>query len=123
MKTKEKYCTVLNYLSKNYTIKDGSFWDIHDPHKEPYDYIINSLAIIFSFNKGLCKLCLKMWSLKEGLSYEEWAKLSSTLKFTWSPVLVQDVSAFHNIYAEAELTALLSHEIAQEIDREIDRDL
>ena len=33
--------------------------------------------------------------------------------------MAQDVGAFHNIDAEAELTALLSHEIAQEIDRDI----
>lgn len=45
------------------------------------------------------------------------------LKATWSPELAQDVSAFHNIDAEAELTALLSEQIAAEIDREILRDL
>jgi hypothetical protein len=41
------------------------------------------------------------------------------LRATWSPELAQDVSAFHNIDAEAELTALLSEQIAAEIDREI----
>ena len=45
------------------------------------------------------------------------------LRSTWSPELAQDVSAFHNIDAEAELTALLSEQIAAEIDREILRDL
>ena len=45
------------------------------------------------------------------------------LRATWSPELAQDVSAFHNIDAEAELTALLSEEVAAEIDREILRDL
>ena len=45
------------------------------------------------------------------------------LRAQWSPELAQDVSAFHNIDAEAELTALLSEEIAAEIDREILRDL
>jgi len=45
------------------------------------------------------------------------------LRATWSPELAQDVSAFHNIDAEAELTALLSEEIAAEIDREILKDL
>ena len=41
------------------------------------------------------------------------------LRAQWSPEMAQDVAAFHNIDAEAELTALLSHEIAQEIDRDI----
>ena len=45
------------------------------------------------------------------------------LRATWSPELAQDVAAFHNIDAEAELTAILSEQIAAEIDREILRDL
>ena len=45
------------------------------------------------------------------------------LRAQWSPEMAQDVAAFHNIDAEAELTALLSEQIAAEIDREILRDL
>jgi hypothetical protein len=45
------------------------------------------------------------------------------LRAQWSPELAQDVAAFHNIDAEAELTALLSEQVAAEIDREILRDL
>jgi hypothetical protein len=45
------------------------------------------------------------------------------LRAQWSPELAQDVSAFHNIDAEAELTALLSEQVAAEIDREILKDL
>jgi hypothetical protein len=45
------------------------------------------------------------------------------LRATWSPELAQDVSAFHNLDAEAELTAMLSEQVAAEIDREILRDL
>lgn len=49
--------------------------------------------------------------------------VTAKLRATWSPELAQDVAAFHNIDAEAELTALLSEEIACEIDRTILRDL
>lgn len=45
------------------------------------------------------------------------------LRATWSPELAQDVNAFHNIDAEAELTSMLSEQVAAEIDREILRDL
>ena len=45
------------------------------------------------------------------------------LRAQWSPEMAQDVAAFHNIDAEAELTALLSEQVAAEIDREILRDL
>ena len=45
------------------------------------------------------------------------------LRATWSPELATDVSAFHNIDAEAELTSILSEQIAAEVDRGILRDL
>lgn len=45
------------------------------------------------------------------------------LRARWSPELAQDVNAYHNIDAEAELTALLSEQIAMEIDREVLREL
>ena len=45
------------------------------------------------------------------------------LRATWSPELATDVSAFHNIDAEAELTSILSEQIAAETDRGILRDL
>lgn len=45
------------------------------------------------------------------------------LRATWSPELSQDVAAFHNLDAEAELTQMLSEQVAGEIDREILRDL
>jgi len=48
---------------------------------------------------------------------------SRKMRAQWTPELAQDVSAFQNIDAEAELTALLSEQVAAEIDREILRDL
>lgn len=45
------------------------------------------------------------------------------MKAHWTPELAQDLAAYHSINAEAELTALLSEELAAEIDREIIRDL
>ncbi len=59
-------------------------------------------------------------------AFEEAVTVSVTerkLRAQWSPELAQDVAAFHNIDAEAELTALLSEQVAAEIDREILRDL
>lgn len=41
------------------------------------------------------------------------------LRAVWTPELAQDLIAFTNIDAEAELTALLANEIATEIDRDI----
>ncbi len=41
------------------------------------------------------------------------------LKVNWTREMADDLQAYHSIDAEAELTALLSEEIAAEIDREI----
>ena len=48
---------------------------------------------------------------------------SRKMKAIWTPELAQDLAAYHSVDAEAELTALLSEELAAEIDREIIRDL
>jgi len=45
------------------------------------------------------------------------------LRATWTPELAQDIQAYQNIDAEAELTAILSEEIRNEIDNQIIRDL
>ena len=41
------------------------------------------------------------------------------MRAAWTPELAQDLAAFQSIDAEAELTAMLSAEIAREIDKEI----
>lgn len=48
---------------------------------------------------------------------------SRKMKAHWTPELAQDLAAYHSIDAEAELTALLSEELAAEIDREIINDI
>jgi len=45
------------------------------------------------------------------------------LRAIWTPELANDVAAFHNIDAEAELTALLGENIRNEIDQQIIQDL
>ena len=43
----------------------------------------------------------------------------NTIHITWTPEIAQDLEAYHDIDAEAELTRLLTEEITQEIDREV----
>lgn len=40
------------------------------------------------------------------------------IRATWTPELAQDLEAYHNIDAEAELTRMLSEQLTQEIDRD-----
>ncbi|MCX8008249.1 MAG: hypothetical protein N3A54_00940 [Patescibacteria group bacterium] len=49
--------------------------------------------------------------------------ITKKLKAKWTPELAQDLSAFHNVDAEVELTGILSDHIELEIDREILNDL
>jgi len=46
-----------------------------------------------------------------------------TLRATWTPELTQGIQGYHNIDAEAELTALLSENITREINNEILRNI
>lgn len=45
------------------------------------------------------------------------------LKAKWTPELAQDLNAYHNLDAEAEITEILSQQVALDIDREILSDL
>lgn len=120
MTTREKYESILKYITKNYELKNHRIWDLHDPHEAKGDEISKSLITIFDYGKEYCDYCLKKWALNNGLPEKEWGKVYwKSLRVTWSPEMIQDLQAFHNIDAEAELTALLSQEIANEIDNEI----
>lgn len=46
-----------------------------------------------------------------------------TLVASWSPEMSNDLLLYHNVDAEAELTRLLSEEIARSIDNEIMQNL
>jgi len=46
-----------------------------------------------------------------------------TLRAQWRPELVEDLNTVHTIDAEAELTRLMSEQIAQEMDNEIINEL
>lgn len=55
--------------------------------------------------------------------YIEVAAGNRRVRASWTPEMIQNLQIFHNIDVEAELTALLSEEMAREIDREIIKDL
>ena len=77
-------------------------------------------------NKKIPSFCFESpWLKPFDLNMESVEVQGATrrMRVTWTPELAQDVSAFNNIDAEAELTALLSEQVAAEIDREILRGL
>ena len=125
------------YLDKNYLIKDGVL--IYKPYtiEEKASDIIISISSIFSIEIVTVENAVKDWVYDNGMTYKDWSSsrgrgnlfsLSIVAGLTeihanWDPILAQDLNAFHNIDAEAELTAMLTEEIAAEIDREILRNI
>ena len=77
-------------------------------------------------NKNIPSFCFESpWLKPFDLNMESVEVQGATrrMRVTWTPELAQDVNAFNNIDAEAELTALLSEQVAAGIDRGILRDL
>lgn len=97
---------------------------------------LNKLFNFTCSSNELADLFNIVWAQYDSLEYESemgevsFQLVSETisveerkLRASWTPELSQDVQAFHNIDAEAELTAILSEQVAAEIDREFLRDL
>jgi hypothetical protein len=77
-------------------------------------------------NKKIPSFCFESpWLKPFDLNMESVEVQGATrrMRVTWTPELAQDVNVFNNIDAEAELTALLSEQVAAGIDRGILRDL
>lgn len=93
-----------------------------DPKAISADTVKNSFVAAWAEYDSL-ELETEMGEVSFQLTYVTVSVEERKLRATWSPEMAQDVSAFHNIDAEAELTAILSEQIAAEVDREILRDL
>ena len=73
-------------------------------------------------NKNIPSFCFESPWLKPfsfEMSSVEVTTGRNTIHITWTPEIAQDLEAYHDIDAEAELTRLLTEEITQEIDREV----
>ena len=96
---------LLKYLDKNYFVKEDKFFTIHDDVHEWGRRITDSLATIFSIDLEHCENVFKHWAYAQDIS-------SIEFQLAWG---IED--------AEAQLTAILSQQIAAEIDAEILREL
>lgn len=118
-----KFGQILNYIKKQYYVKDGVFFNKYHVH-EYGNAIIRELPKIFSVDKEDCLEIFKKWAESHGVEYLDTdAYGSHKLKTSWSPEMANDLIGFNNIDAEAELIAILSEEIAAETDAQILLDL
>ena len=122
----ERNIQIIKYLDKNYCVKENLFFSIHDDVHEWGAPLTRGLATIFSFDKDFCRDVLMHWSYEKGMSSDKFekARWSHKLRTTWSPEMAQDLQNLYGVGdAEAQLTAILSEQIAAEIDSQILRDI
>ena len=122
----ERKIQVLNYLDKNYCIKEDLFFTKYDDVHEWGAPLTRSLATIFNYDKEFCRDILMLWSLDKGLPSAKFERAwwSHKLNTTWNPEMAQDLQNLYGLAdAEGQLTAMLAEQIAAEIDSQILRDL
>jgi hypothetical protein len=121
------------YLDRAYRINNGFIQELsNSKYIIIYsDEIIKNLELIFPLTPKQLKWYIKSWTFRQSKNFNFkywWSKKitpyiysrtitsgTRTLTAAWTPELAQDLEFFHNIDAEAELTAM----IQQEIDRYI----
>ena len=124
MEESQKQELIFNYLNKYYYTENGIFLNKYGDQEWGYD-IADELPKILSFGKEDCVETFKKWAEYRGIDYVDNRIAYGTrrLNVTWNAELLQELSAFQNIDAEAELTAMLAEQVSQEIDAKILMDL
>jgi hypothetical protein len=125
------------YVEKNYRILDNEIIDFYSEESTYAIDIINEIETFFGVDSQIAFQVVQNWVFVR-LPKNKWKDVYKsrfnlysfevqadvrTIRATWTPEMVHDLQAFHNIDAEAELTALLSDQISQEIDIQIINDL
>ena len=124
--SKKQVKEILKYLNKYYSIEDEIF--VNRFGEPEWGYAIDDeLPKILNYNTNLCSRVLVSWCSSKGLKSvaNAWGVKpyvvggTNQINAYWTPEMIQDINSFHHVNAEAELTAMLSEQIAVEIDREI----
>lgn len=107
--------------------------EVHDVFHKHQIYgrdIESELLMMFGFGEYLTKVVLHAWLESNGIreideeAWEHaWEEPRTKLRTNFTLEMAQDLNAFHNIDAEAELTALLGDQVQRQIDCEIARNL
>jgi hypothetical protein len=118
LKSIESY--IIQYLDRTFEVRDEN---VYDGERILYAYsLVSEIVGVFGQDTEVVHELVKFWCESKGVN---WDNFSTTrkLKVKWSPELAQDLQAYYPIDAEAELTALLTEELAKEIDASILRDV
>jgi hypothetical protein len=121
------------YVEKNYIIVDNEIIEFYSEDSTYAIDIINEVEDFFDVDTQTAFQVVQNWVFLK-LPKNKWRYVyknnysvysyevrgeARTVRATWTPEMARDLRAFNNIDIEAELTALLSEQIAAEIDHEI----
>ena len=101
MEFNDKAIRILQYLDKNYYIKDKKFFTRYDDIHEWGYSILDSLPPIFGFELDICENIFKNWIYTKEFSAEELktAWCQHKLNCTWSQEMALDLQAYVGINA------------------------
>lgn len=109
---------LIQYLDKNYIIKNDYFFSRHIQQQEWGFDICEALSKIFDLPSVLTCEIFGKWAINQGLSENNFhlALNPRFLNFSWNPELAQDMSFYRPSNAEAELMVIMLDELEKEID-------
>lgn len=128
---------LFKYVEKNYRIIDDKIIELESGESTYAIEIIDEVELFFGVDSQTSFQIVQKWVFAR-LPKNKWQDVyktritffsqvvqaeGRTIRATWTPEMVQDIHAFHNIDAGAELAAILAAEIGEEIDRQIINDL
>lgn len=125
MESKEKQLEILSYLDKNYYVVENAYICKYNSVHEWGNPIIWMLKQIFCHGEELTNTTFKYWAFNNGIDEDQWESSLNPrmLNVNWTPEMADDLRHYGIIDAEAQLTNILSQEIAREIDAQILLDL
>lgn len=128
---------LFKYVERNYRIIDDKIIELESGESTYAIEIIDEVELFFGVDSQTSFQIVQKWVFTR-LPKNKWKEVyknritwysqvvqaeARTIRATWTPEMVQDIHAFHNINVEAELAAILAAEIWGEIDRQIINDL
>ena len=133
---------IINYLNKNYYYHDNFIYRFYNGEKSSIDVVqlrglVTNIELIFGLELPELKGIFKNWlkSQDNTANFKKFWKKYHTqdiktvtvqsrirrIRPTWTPEMAQDLQAYRNIDAEAELIVMLNIEFGENIDRQIIR--
>ena len=119
MENKEKQ--IFDYLDKNYYIKEYKFFTRYGEIHEWGTNIVDSISIIFNFDKCFCLSKFNTWAYENGLNGDQ-LKLALNpykLKTFWSPEMAQDLQMYGVEKVEENLIKAINEELSRELKSKV----